>query len=335
LTLCVGAERRAQAEAREQPVDQAANRERERAEELYQEGAALLGAGRYWEAELRFQESWQLLKGRGTLLNLAICHENLGRLATAWRELKSLEEQAIAAGDTPRLQAAREHLAWTEPQLSYLNVNSSPEAGAAGVQVELDGEPLPTLGGTFPVDPGRHQLRASAPGKKTRTIDLVFQNGSQRQNVTIPNLEDADGTPAIPAVSRQAPPRAPAAQNPAEVPVRADYSGVYVAGAVTLTLTAGAIASAFAYYDRRSAYHEAITNPEPLSAQEQSARRQSADRMAWINGSLIVSAGVGAAVTGFLWYRAAQAKQVRASAGAWVAPLIVGSGAGLQLGAKF
>ncbi|HEY0465122.1 MAG TPA: hypothetical protein VGC79_12970, partial [Polyangiaceae bacterium] len=303
---------------------------------LYKEGALLLRDGRYWEAEARFQESLKLLKGRGTLLNLAICHENLGKLATAWRELKTLEEQATAAGDTTRLDVAREHLAWIEPQLSYLSVTLSAEAQLPGIQVELDGQRVISFGIRVPVDTGSHQLRASAPGKKDWSLDLVFQTGDQARSVMIPSLADVDVLPLAapaPAIPQQA--AVSSLPLPSEPPPKADYFPVYIAGAATLTLTVGAVASAFVYYDRRAAYHEAISNPDSFSDEEQSARRDSAERMAWVNGSLIVGASVGAAVTGFLWYRAFRANTVRVAEGAWVAPLFVASGAGLRAGASF
>ncbi|HYP88445.1 MAG TPA: hypothetical protein VEQ59_09830, partial [Polyangiaceae bacterium] len=77
LILVFGAQTQAHAESKEPATNESASANQARAEELYKEGAELLSAGRYWEAEARFQESLKLLKGRGTLLNLALCHENL------------------------------------------------------------------------------------------------------------------------------------------------------------------------------------------------------------------------------------------------------------------
>ncbi|HEY3255964.1 MAG TPA: hypothetical protein VGJ91_18525, partial [Polyangiaceae bacterium] len=221
-------------------------------------------------------------------------------------------------------------------QLSYLSVTLSAEAQVPGVQVDLDGEPVLTFGIMFPVDSGSHRLRASAPGKKPWSDELSIQNGNQRQSVTIPGLIEADVVPAVPQAPAKATSKTAASSTRALEPsTRADFTGVYIAGATTLTLTAGAVISAFAYYDRRAAYHDAISNPDSADAAEQSARHDAAEQMAWINGSLIVAAGIGAAVTGVLWYRAAHSKKVRVAEGAWVAPLVVGSGAGLQAGASF
>ena len=318
------------------PATDVANPNQRRAEELYKEGALLLGEGRYWEAEARFKESFELMKGRGTLLNLAICHENLGRLATAYVELTLLAEQALAAGDTIRLDVAREHLTWIEPQLLYLCIES-PEAAQPGIQVEIDGHRVTAFDVPFPVDAGRHQLRATAPGKKDYHLDLQFETGHQPRTVAIPSLQNA-AVVMIPSEARHdvSPKAVTVAVSPlAEPAPKADYAPVYIAGATTVTLTAGAIASAFAYYDRRAAYHDAINNPDSVSDAETSARRESAEQMAWINGSLIVGASLGAAVTGFLWYRASRASKVRGADRAWVAPLVVGSGGGLRAGASF
>ena len=312
----------------ESPPAEAESADRKRAEQLYREGVELLGAGNYSEAEARFATSYQLLQGRGTLLNLAICHEDLGKFASAWREFNLVYEEALRAGDTPREEAAREHLTWLAPQLSYLNVVLSDAAKRAQVRIELDGTALSSTRGLIPVDPGEHQLRVSAPGKQPWATQVSIEAHAPPKSVLVPALADEL------AVTSKPEPEVPHARAPLTPPVvpRPDFSGAYIAGSATITLGVGAVLSSFLYYDRRSSYFDSVT--EQLNPDEQRSRHDSAQRMAWINGSLIVGASAGALITGILWYRARD-KASPHTASAWVAPLLLGSSSGLQAGLRF
>src|SRR4051812_24565538 len=53
---------------------------------LFDEGRRLLEAGNYVEACAKLDESYRLDAAAGTLLNLALCHEQQGRSASAWFE---------------------------------------------------------------------------------------------------------------------------------------------------------------------------------------------------------------------------------------------------------
>src|SRR5688572_18404856 len=81
-----------------------------RADQLFQEGRALVEAGKFVEACPKFEESQQLDPGLGTLLNLAACYEQVGMLASALTAFNSAEEQARAAGpaEKKREQTASE-----------------------------------------------------------------------------------------------------------------------------------------------------------------------------------------------------------------------------------
>src|SRR5262249_31212082 len=58
------------------------------AEALSREGRQWMAAGNTAEACARFAQSNQLEAASGTLLNLARCHEYLGKIATAWTEYR-------------------------------------------------------------------------------------------------------------------------------------------------------------------------------------------------------------------------------------------------------
>ena len=84
------------------------------AQALFREGRQLMASGNTAEACDRFAQSYALEAASGTLLNLALCHEKLGKVATAWAEYR--EAAALARGqDRPdRAAVAEERLAAIE-----------------------------------------------------------------------------------------------------------------------------------------------------------------------------------------------------------------------------
>lgn len=323
--------------AQPSPEEASPDSNRERAVELYREGTRLLNARKYSEAAAQFEQSLALLQGRGTLLNLAICHENLGDLATAWREFEAVRRDAEQANDAARYDAAREHLDWIEPQLSFLTVTP---AGVTppGLIVELNGVPGVELDVMQPVPPGRHRVRATAPGKAEWTADVVVTRAGERTHVTVPTLEDLQ--PPKPAEVSASP--AHSAQPPVPTRVKVshtrpsapDLSPIYIAGAATAVLASGSVLSSVLYYERRNEYHRATSRADKVSDEEVHARRSSAVQMDWINRVLITGTAVGAGVTGYFVYRALTTKH-SAPTTAWVTPWVSPSSAGVQGALRF
>jgi tetratricopeptide (TPR) repeat protein len=58
------------------------------AQSLFDEGRKLMNEKRFVEACPRLERSYKLDPAAGTLLNLAVCHEGLGKTATAWNEFR-------------------------------------------------------------------------------------------------------------------------------------------------------------------------------------------------------------------------------------------------------
>ncbi|WP_437775162.1 tetratricopeptide repeat protein [Sorangium sp. So ce1097] len=194
------------------------------AEALFRQGRDLFKRGQYAEACEKFEESQRLEPKPGTLLNLAVCHEKVGKLATAWAELGSVEEVARREGPAEREAFARAQREALEQRLARIEIRM--DAPPAGLRLTLDGEPLngAALNAPFPIDPGGHHVAATAPGKVvwSTVVDVPPERASIV--VTIPALEDvppAAEAPQPPAAGAPQPQAAPAGVPPAALAPRA------------------------------------------------------------------------------------------------------------------
>ena len=144
---------------------------------------------RYGEACPKLAESQRLDPGGGTLLNLAICHEKEGKLATAKIDYEEALAVATRDGRKDRQVIARARLAATEATIPRIVVLVASASDAAGLEVKLDGLSLrrAAWGVATPVDPGAHVLEASAPGRAPWSIQITLQ-ASQRKAVDVPVL---------------------------------------------------------------------------------------------------------------------------------------------------
>lgn len=171
------------------------------AEDLFRRAKALMNAKRYAEACPMLAESYRSDPALGTLLNLALCHEEIGKTATAWGEFRSAEQQARAAVPPrpDRVDLAREHADKLEPRLSRIRIVVPPEARAPGLVLHVDGEAKgEPLWSGIPVDPGTRVIEATAPGKKAVSLDVKIDDEGVLRTVTIPVLADAPVAAAPP-----------------------------------------------------------------------------------------------------------------------------------------
>lgn len=171
------------------------------AEQLFSDGKKLMDEGKLDEACPKLAESQRLDPGGGTILNLAVCHERQGRFAAAWSEFRQALALARTDGRNDRQQLALEHLAQVEPKVSHLTFTVAPRAEVPGLTIKLDGEVVgrAAWSSPLPVDPGAHEVVASAPGKQDRRLSVQVGEVADTKTVRIPPLEDA------PAASAPAP----------------------------------------------------------------------------------------------------------------------------------
>ncbi len=166
------------------------------AETLFNEAKARMAAGDFATACPKLAESNRLDPGSGTLTALAVCHEGLGKTASAWTEFIQVVSDARQAGRADRETFAQQHVDALAPKLSKLSIVVDPAmASLPGLEVRRDGTVIGQAGwGTeAPVDPGSHTIDVTATGKKPWTTMVEVGAEADVQTVTIPALEDGPG----------------------------------------------------------------------------------------------------------------------------------------------
>lgn len=163
------------------------------AEALFNEGRSLMAAGRYADAIAKLEASQDLDPGLGTLLNLAECYERVGKTATAWAQYKEIASLARQSGSKEREELAEQKSKALEPKLSKLSISLHSGADASTLTISRDGTTVSSaeLGVAIPVDPGKHEVTVTAPGKEKWSTTIEVGEGGQTEKVEIPLLEDA------------------------------------------------------------------------------------------------------------------------------------------------
>lgn len=220
----------------------------------FEQGRALMGEGKYAEACPKLEESQRLDPGGGTLLNIALCHERIGKLATAWVEFRQARAMARADKRSDRESAADAEITKLEPLLSKVSIQVPPDSAVPGLRVTLDGANIAPAGwGTpFPIDPGAHVVAAEAPGYAEHRATIDIGPTASEKTVTIPRLVGAPPGPVATATASasSAPPLATAGPSSGQRLAGFVVGGVGLAGiAVGAGFGAGALAKQSASND--------------------------------------------------------------------------------------
>ena len=170
------------------------------AQALFEEARQLMAQKHFSEACPKLEESQRRDPGGGTLLNLALCHEGEGKIATAYVEYTEALAGANRDARRDRQDFARTHIAAIEPRVPRLTVIVRPEGRPEGLEVTFDGAAFPQAawGVPTPVDPGAHTVIATAPGR-TRWMATVSILAGERKSVEVPIF--ATAVPAGPPLT--------------------------------------------------------------------------------------------------------------------------------------
>src|SRR5690606_2054720 len=94
------------------------------AEQLFAEGRALLARGQLEAACARFEASLALDPAVGTLLNLALCFEERGMLASAWARYREAADRAARERMKQHERVAVQRAAALAPRLPRLLIRA-------------------------------------------------------------------------------------------------------------------------------------------------------------------------------------------------------------------
>jgi hypothetical protein len=295
------------------------------AEDLFRRAKALMAQHKHDEACPLLSESYRLDPGVGTLLNLALCHERIGKTASAWGEFRSVEQQARAT--TPpnetRARFARDHAEKLEKRLSRVKITVPTEARVPGLVVKVDGEAKgEPLWAGVPVDPGTRVVEATATNKQPVTLKVKVDDEGVLQNVTIPVLAD------VPVVAPIVPASSAGAMEAVEeyASNRARRTTGYVIGGIGVaTFAVGVVFGVAAIVNSNEAKK---CSPCTRGSSDAAASDQATDRslvFANISNVTIPLGLVGSAVGAYLVLSAGPGHKVA------IAPLTTRSSAGLSM----
>jgi hypothetical protein len=125
-----------------------------------------------------FRTSHGLEPGRGKLINIALCEDQVGQLVSALKHFREVAPEFPTEDERGSL--ARVHIAQLELRIPRLRIGLAAWA-PVGTKVALDGDAIApsALGTDIPVDAGEHVLTVSAPGLPERRYDVMLEEGKR------------------------------------------------------------------------------------------------------------------------------------------------------------
>lgn len=157
-----------------------------KADALFEEAQKLKQAGKTDEACKKFDEALGYNRNAvGTLLNVAKCKEDDGRIATAVKHYTQARDLAREHNLNEHRTAAEGRLAQITERVPRLTIDFAEEL--PNMKLLIDDEVFPVGGGELRLDPGSRHVVVTAPGRVPFTTDVVLIEGKQ-QELSVPVL---------------------------------------------------------------------------------------------------------------------------------------------------
>ena len=159
------------------------------AEALFTDGERLMKDGKLAEACEAFEGSNRLEARAGTLINLGLCREKNGQLASAWSALK---DSLARVQDPKKQQFAIARVNAIEPRLSYLTISVGDESRIDGLVVTRNGQAIDAVlwNRAIPVDGGTYVIAGRAPGHEEWSTTVVVPIEKGKVSVEVPRFKE-------------------------------------------------------------------------------------------------------------------------------------------------
>jgi tetratricopeptide (TPR) repeat protein len=269
--------------------------EQKRATELFEQGRKLMDEGRFAEACALLAQSYELARGVGIQFNLASCLEAQGKVASARRHFSEAADIAERAGQPDRAEVARGRAEALKPRVSTVVLRVRDQV--PGLQLDCDGRALAREQWGVPVelDPGDHELRASAPGHRSWRQLVRLPGEAQRVALDLPALEPASAR-AGDGAGRSTPlTDEPVADDSAQL-----TTGLVIGGLGLVAIGVGAAfgVSAMSKQGDSDAYCDATgCDPEGLALIDEAQQAGNASTGLFIAGAALLGGGIVIAAT--------------------------------------
>jgi len=158
----------------------------EKADQLFAEGKALLDSN-LLEACEKFEASLRENPAAiGTLLNVALCDEKLGKVASAVARFSEARVRGKEQGLLEHIRAAEEHIAALTPSVPHLTIKLTEKLPETKILLDDKLLALDAIA-NVPVDPGEQVIVVSAPARLPYRAKVVIGKG-EHQDVVVPPL---------------------------------------------------------------------------------------------------------------------------------------------------
>jgi hypothetical protein len=194
VTCAVAAAQPAQPKGKSpsRPEEKALPRPEDKAEadRLFEQGRELLAKGERAEACKLFDDSFRKdPRAVGTMLNLGLCREEVGQVASAVRFYAEARDRAHDQNLPEHQEAAERKIAMLSPRVPHIAIALPPNT--SGARVLLDDTVLAADQLTdVTVDPGTHSIVVTAPDKLPYDTKLDVKEG-EHAKIVVPPLEGA------------------------------------------------------------------------------------------------------------------------------------------------